>query len=184
MWDFVANSDPFVRFALLSSLVAICATAALFASVIILRLRLISHRRAEREFIATWRPLLTEMAIRGIDPETDRHLNDTKMPSRDAWHFLLNEWNVLQDCLKGSARQHLIRAGYKLGLDQMAWTMLRKSRSLGEQLLAVVTLGHLGEVSAWNDIVAKLDSKNTLLSLGSKSWTLPTSEGGRHVNEE
>ncbi len=165
MWDFAASSDPFVRFALVSSLVAVVATAVLFASVVILRLRLIAHRRAEQEFIATWRPLLTEMAIRGIDPETDQRLNETKMPTRDAWHFLLNEWNVLQDSLKGSGRQHLIRAGYKLGLDQMAWTMLKKSRSLGEQLLAVVTLGHLGEISAWNDIVAKLDSKNALLSL-------------------
>lgn len=165
VWDFAVNSDPFVRFALISSLVAATATAVLFTSVVVLRLRLIAHRRAERNFIKTWRPLLTEMAIQGIDPDADRRLKAAELPSRDAWHFLLNEWNVLQDCLKGSARQHLIRAGYKLGLDQMAWTMLKRSHSLGEQLLAAVTLGHLGEISAWNDLVAKLDSRNTLLSL-------------------
>ena len=138
MWDFAASSDPVVHFALVSSGIAVAATLGLFGSVIVMRLRLIAHRRAEQAFIATWRPLLTRMAIHGIDPETDQRLRETQVPSRNDWHFLLNEWNVLQDCLKGSGRQHLIRAGYRLGLDQMAWTMLKRRRSLGEQLLAVV----------------------------------------------
>lgn len=165
MWDFVGNSDTFVRFALFSSLFAIGLTTVLFGGVILLRLRLIAHRRTEREFIATWRPILTRIAVQGLDPETDSSLPDLRPTDGEHMRLLLNEWNVLQDCLRGAASNNLTRAGYKLELDQVAWDMLKESGTLGHQLLAIVTLGHLGDTSAWSRIVAELDSDNTLLSL-------------------
>jgi hypothetical protein len=154
-----------VRFALLSSLVGTAATIGLFTAAIVLRLRLLAYRRAEEAFIANWRPLLTQIAVCGIDPDTDRRLSAIPAPSRQDWRFLLNEWNVMQDSLKGSARQHLVRAGYTLRMDQAAWALLGNRRSMGDQLLAVVTLGHLGDTGAWQEIAARLDSGSSLLAL-------------------
>ena len=165
MWDFAATSDPFVRFALLSSVVAAAATVLLFAFVVVLRLRLISHRRSQHRFLEHWRPLLTRVAVSGLDPDTDNSLAHARPDDEAATRFLLNEWNVLQDCVKGSARNHLVRAGYKLGLDNTARGMLDRDLSLSGQLLGVVTLGHLGEMGVWNELVRRLDSSNPLLSL-------------------
>lgn len=165
MWDFAASSDPFVRVAITSSFTAAVITLLLFASSVLLRLRLQAGQRAEQKFLATWRPLLTQVAIHGIDPETDKQLPGMRAKKHAARRFLLNEWNIMHDCLKGSARNHLTRVGYRLGLDEIAWHDLKHSNSLGEQLLAIVTLGHLGDMGAWDEIVAELDSDNTLLSL-------------------
>jgi hypothetical protein len=163
--DFAASSDPFVRFAIYSSLGALLATAFLFACVVTMRLRLLAHRRRETRWTETWRPLLTGVAINGLDPETDRRLAASPPSDELATRFLLNEWNVLQDCVKGSARTNLVRAGYKLRVDIVAWEMLEQGTSLSDQLLAVVTLGHLGEMGVWNELVKRLDSSNSLLSL-------------------
>jgi len=163
--DFAATSDPFVRFALLSSLVAMIATGLLFLSVVVLRTRLQIERHARRRFVEHWRPLLTGFAVNGIEPSADAQLlNSGELDARTT-SFLLNDWNVLQDSVKGSAYNHLVRTGYRLGLDRIANELLRERGSLSEELLAVVTLGHLGESAAWDDIVERLDSPNTLLSL-------------------
>lgn len=165
MWDFVGSSDALVRFALYSSVFAIGVTMLLFAAVLVLRLRLLSHRRVERQFIATWRPLLTRIAIRGLDPDTDRSLPDLRPTTKHELHLLLNEWNVLHDSLQGVARNNLTRAGYKLGLDQVAWNMLKHAGTFGDQLMAIVTLGHLEDFGAWSSIEPELDSENPMLSM-------------------
>jgi hypothetical protein len=163
--DFAAISDPFVRFAVLSSVIATATTALLFLSVIVLRLRLQSERRARAKFTEHWRPLLTGFAINGIEPSADAELLGLGELDARTREFLLNDWNVLQDSVKGSARNHLVRTGYRLGLDRIAHDLLRERGTLSEELLAVVTLGHLGESSAWDDIAERLDSPSPLLSL-------------------
>lgn len=165
MLDFAGSSDSFVVFALYSSLFAIGISLVLFCTVVYLRLRLIAHRKVEARFIATWRPLLTKIAIHGLDPDLDRELPDMRPQKNAELRLLLNEWNVLHDCLQGVARNTLTRAGYKLSLDRVAWSMLGEDSSFGDRLMGIITLGHLEDFAAWGSIEASLDSENPLLSL-------------------
>ena len=165
MSDFVANSDSIVVFALYSSLFAIGITLLLFGTVMYLRLRLVAHRKVEAEFVGKWRPILTEIAVHGLDPDMDRQLPDMRPQKDFELHLLLNEWNVLHDCLQGVARNNLTRAGYKLSLDQVAWKMIGADSAFGDRLMGIVTLGHLEDFAAWEPIEAALDAENPLLSL-------------------
>jgi len=162
---FVGSSDPFIIFALYSSLFAIGVTLMLFGTVVYLRMRLISHRRLERRFLEEWRPALTRIAIEGLEPESIRALRERQPADNREISLLLNEWNVLHDCLHGVARDNLTEAGYGLGLDRVAWAMLNDASSFGERMMAIITLGHLKNFGAWESIEHDLDSDNALLSL-------------------
>ncbi|MBT8442291.1 MAG: HEAT repeat domain-containing protein [Gammaproteobacteria bacterium] len=165
MWDFVGSSDATVLFAIYSSALAIAVTLLLFAAVVALRLRLIAHRRVEQRYMDKWRPILTQIAVQGLDPDTDRELPGLRPDNKEELRFVLNEWNVMHDCLQGVARNNLTRAGYKLALDRVAWAMLENKGTFGDHLMGIVTLGHLEDFGAWNHIEAALDSENPMLSL-------------------
>lgn len=164
MWDFVASSDQAIGFALYSSLVAGAMTVLLFVWVVILRARLLARERRRKAFIARWRPLLTRIALApASSEEEDDQESVPELPRRSLMDFL-NEWNVLHDILRGSAGLRLNALARRMGVDAAAWRLLNHGR-LSDQLIAIATLGHLGEVGAWDRLCELLHSDHTLISL-------------------
>lgn len=85
--------------------------------------------------------------------------------SRDVIPFL-TLWNQLQESFTGDITHHLNDVARRAGIDTKARRMLQQ-RSLRRRLLAVSTLGHLGDRSdleSWNALIALTSHKDGLLS--------------------
>jgi hypothetical protein len=158
---FVTTSDLLLRVALLTGLGAVCIALLVFIGVLWLRSRLMRSQRRRAAFNARWRPVLARVAISGGEDQDGVDL--PALASREQKIFL-TEWNVLHDLLRGDAKPRLNRLAHRLGIDRYAWQLLR-NRSLADQLLAAATLGHLQDLSAWDELLEMLGSDNTLVSL-------------------
>jgi hypothetical protein len=120
------------------------------------------HRRAA--FNAAWRPILAAAALDESDSDPDGiETSLPRLPRRDH-RFFLEEWNIFQDLLLGDARPRLNRLARRLGIEKLAWRELHRRRQ-ADRLLAIATLGHLGEKAAWDVILALLHDRNTMVSL-------------------
>lgn len=121
-----------------------------------LRIRLIERTAAERRFLETWRPLLAA----AIDGE-----KDTLPPlAGDDEIFFLKLWNHMQESLRGHAKNRLNILALRCGMMQKAYALLRQD-NLRSQLLALTTLGHLGDRYDWRDILQLAMHPDPLLSL-------------------
>lgn len=136
--DFVANSDPIVRLAFWSGLGATALTLLLVAWIILLRLIYRRNERRRQEFLTVWRGLLTESALARVEP---RRL--PAVAGKDAI-FFLSYWNHLQNSLRGEARERLNFLARAAGMERVMRRMLKDGNG-AEKLLAIVSLGHLGE---------------------------------------
>jgi hypothetical protein len=79
----------------------------------------------------------------------------------------LTLWNQLQESFTGDITRRLNDVACRVGADAQARRMLTQ-RSLRRRLLAVSTLGHLGDrndQASWNALVALTSDKDGLLSL-------------------
>ncbi len=164
MWDFAENSDRAIVFAVYASAIAAAVTVLLFLWVVALRWRLLLRRRQHAAFIKLWRPLLTEVALADDDASAMALADDRPEIQANQLMYFLNEWNVLHDILRGSAGLRLNVLARRLGVDKAAWKMLNHGH-LSDQLIAIATLGHIGDASAWDKIRELLDSEHTLISL-------------------
>lgn len=127
----------------------------LLLQIVLLRIDLIARTSREQSFLEVWRPLLAS-AIAG---ETD-----TLPPlSEDEKIFFMMLWNHLQESLRGKAKRRLNIIALRCGILQAGYSLLRK-RSLRSQLLALNTLGHLGDRSSWRDILRLAQHPDPLLS--------------------
>jgi HEAT repeat protein len=77
---------------------------------------------------------------------------------------LLTLWNHAQESVRGETTQRLNLLARQAGLDRAARRLLRK-RGLYGRLLAVVTIGHLREVGAWDELEALARDPRPVLSL-------------------
>ncbi len=73
-------------------------------------------------------------------------------------------WNYLLESLQDEAKENLIIIAYLLKLDQWAATALRQ-RNVRQKLLAIQTLGLLGEKSIWDELETLTSDKNSTVSL-------------------
>jgi hypothetical protein len=75
----------------------------------------------------------------------------------------MEEWNALHDALRGGSVERLNALAPRYGFDVTARRGLR-SRSIGGRILAIRTVGHLRDASAWKDLQELLASSNALVS--------------------
>lgn len=153
---FLGVADPLLRLALASGLAAIAISIAMIGVVLLLRLRLLARLRRERAFVAAWRPLMVqclESAPERLPP----------LAPADRLAFL-RLWNHYSESLLGDARARLNRLAVDAGVDAAARAMLRDG-SLGERLMAVITLGHLGDRSQRDAMRALAGGESPVLSL-------------------
>jgi HEAT repeat protein len=116
------------------------------------------EERVRTRIVKIWRPLLTRVAI-------EEEEEPPALPRLAARHrpFLMDEWNALQDAVRGGPVERLNALALRLGLDGEA-RQLMDSRHVGRQILAIRALGHLRDPGAWSVLEGRLAAPNALVS--------------------
>jgi hypothetical protein len=110
----------------------------------------------ESRFLSRWRPLLLET----VDA-VPAHL--PKVRKQD-WFVFLALWNQFHDSLKGPAHHRLNAVALRLRMDFAARSLL-DTADMENQLVAVMTLGHLRDQDSWNVLEKVARSRTPILSL-------------------
>ncbi|NJD89147.1 MAG: hypothetical protein FIB05_14190 [Betaproteobacteria bacterium] len=135
---------------------AAISAAALIAALLVLRLWRGSRDRRLAIRVAGWRAALHEAMD---DPAAARlpPVAPADLP------VFLRLYNHLQESLRGEAAAHLSQAVRAAGLVAPIRDLSRR-RNLAHRLAAVVALGHLREVHAWEDLAALARTPDAVLS--------------------
>ena len=136
-------SDPMLRWAFEAAVITLGVAFLMLVAVVFLRLRLLARRRRERRFLAVWRPLMVQ-CVDSVPVSLPR-------VTRSDRALFLQLWNHYQESLRGAAGDRLNELAAVTGIDAVARAMLT-SRSLRERLIAIVTLGHLGDTGSLEDL--------------------------------
>ena len=150
------TSDPLLNVVLwATAILAVVATAmTIWAGT--LRFRQTLHAARESRLVARWRPLLLET----VDA-IPSHLPRVKQPD---WFVFLILWNQFHASIRGPARHRLKAVALRLRMDSAARGLL-DTRSVDNRLVAVTTLGHLGDQDSWNIVEEIARSPKPLLSM-------------------
>jgi hypothetical protein len=155
--DLNTDSDFVVALAWRSAEVAAASAALLLTIALIVRRYLQWQERRHARVVGAWRPFLTQIAIEeSAAPELP------KLPARHL-PFLMEEWNALHDAVRGESSVRLNELALRLGFDAAA-RHLMNSRQVGQRILAIRTLGHLRDPTAWKPLQEQLVSVNALVS--------------------
>jgi HEAT repeat protein len=127
----------------------------LLLQIVLLRINLTARKERERRFLEVWRPLLAA-AIAGERDDLPPLAEDEKI-------FFMKLWNHLEESLRGKAKRQLNIFALRCGILQEAYSLLHK-KDLRSRLLALTTLGHLGDRSSWGDILRLAQHQDPLLS--------------------
>jgi HEAT repeat protein len=151
-----ASSDLALRLALGIGLLALCLAFALILQVAVMRVLQRRRDAATSAVAARWRPLLLRCAVGERVPVPALSSGEPAL--------LLLLWNHLADSLRGPSHDHLRRVVDELGLDSNARRWLDRSESR-QQLLGLLTIGHMGCASDWPRVLALLADPRPYLSL-------------------
>lgn len=151
------SSDPVLVVVLALAALATALVMLLAALILVLRLRLTRRQRHARDVVAKWRPVLLAAVV---DPAG---VVLPPLPRRDEFDFL-KLWNYLHESLRGDASENLSTLARRLHCGELAARMLHDSDRAG-RLLAILTIGHLREASAWHALRAAAAARDGVLSL-------------------
>lgn len=128
----------------------------MLTAVFLLRIRLLLRQRRERFYEAQWQPLLAECVfdVPAILPQVPRNMR---------YHFL-KVWNFHHESLVGRARTNLVALAGAMHLGDVAHDLMGAA-DLRQRLIAVMTLGHLGDRKQWHDLRALVADPSPMLSL-------------------
>jgi HEAT repeat protein len=155
--DSNAGSELIVAIAWRSAQVAALASALMLLIALVVRAHLRREERLRARVIDAWRPLLTRVAIEEGGVPALPALRRRELP------FVLEEWNALQDAVRGASTERLKSLAPGLGFDVVARRGLQ-SRGISERILAIRTLGHLRDPAAWKALQEQLVDANALVS--------------------
>jgi hypothetical protein len=155
--DSNTGSELAVAMAWRSAEVAACAAAMLLLLSLLVRRYYRFIARLDERVIATWRPILTRVALEEGEPPALPPLPRLHLP------YLMEEWNSLQDALRGDSREKLNATARALGFDIAARRYMH-SRQVGRRILAIRTLGHLRDPDSWKPLQEQLTAQNALVS--------------------
>jgi len=110
----------------------------------------------ESRFLRRWRPVLLET----VDA-VPAHLSRVKKPD---WFVFLALWNQFHDSLIGPAQLRLKAVALRLRMDSAARSLL-STKDTENRLVAVMTLGHLGDQDSWSLLESVARSRTPILSL-------------------
>ena len=153
-----AGPELIVTLAWRSAEIAAASSVLILLVALAIRQYLQHEERVRTRVVKVWRPLLTRVAI-------EEEEEPPTLP-RLATHqraFLMDEWNALQDAVRGGSVERLNALALSLGLDGEA-RRLMNSRHVGKQILAIRALGHLRDPGAWDVLQGLLGAPNALVS--------------------
>ena len=122
--DSSTDSELIITIAWRSAEVAALAAAGLLLLSLLVRRYYRLEARLNERVIATWRPLLTQVALDEGDPPALPRLPGRHVP------YLMEEWNALQDVVRGESGARLNAVARALGFDIAARRYLH-SRQVG-----------------------------------------------------
>ena len=149
-------SDPIVAVALWTAVAAAILSAAIIAQTVASRLLLAREARREARFRDRWRAILLE----SVDA-VPAHLPTVKRPD---WYTFLSLWNHFQESLRGGGRHRLRAVAIRLRMDVAARQLLQGG-SMSRRLMAIVTLGQLGDHDSWGPLARISAGEHPVLSL-------------------
>lgn len=123
---------------------------------LIIRWWRVSTDRRRQEMVRIWRPILAQSLLEAPDRVPPIHPRDRVL--------FLYLWNHLQESIKGESSDELCAILRRTGMEHVVRHYLAKG-TLRQQLLAIVTLGHLKEASAWPRLVELAQDANAFRSL-------------------
>ncbi|MHB8666788.1 MAG: HEAT repeat domain-containing protein [Burkholderiales bacterium] len=128
----------------------------MLATIVALRIGLVLRRRREQQFIARWQPLFAQCMDR-----VPEQLPALAIADHYAFLKLFNNYHEL---LRGSATRNVNLLAVAAGMDVVARGMLSHV-NIRRRLIAVTTLGHLGDKTEWNELQLLVAHPSPLLSL-------------------
>jgi HEAT repeat protein len=149
-------SDLLLRLALYSGVGAMLVSLAMLGTIVLLRVNLLRRRRRDRRFLALWRPLMAQ-CMESV-PDAPPALSAAEIGP------FLRLWNHYKESLRGTASERLNELAARAGVLPAVRGMLGR-RPLRDRLLAVVTLGHLRDRTAWHELRRAVDDASPVLSL-------------------
>ncbi len=170
---YVTLSDPLLRLVVWGGIVLLAMVLLLLLQILLLRARLINRTAREQRFLDIWRPLMVAATV--VHAEAVPPLHD-----RDRLHFL-KLWNHLHESVRGEAKTRLNMMAASYGMASYAQSLLR-GKNLGLRLLALNTLGHLKDRTAWQDLLRLAQLPDPLLSFAA-ARALFQIDGNTALNE-
>ena len=150
-------SDPYLVAAFLAGAISAFFTVVIAVVVIALRLRLRRDERRWDRFVGSWRPaLLGAMVEPGAAPLPP-------LAPRQAVLFM-RLWAYLHESVRGESARRLNDAARLLGVDVTARKLLRRG-SRADKLLAILSVGHLRDALARDDLLALAAHPDAVLSV-------------------
>lgn len=153
---FGAASDRFTDVAWVVAVAALALSVAVAVYVLAMRRRTAARERARERFVAAWRPLLFDHLVGGAPVLP-------AVSPRDEESFLLL-WIQLQDGLRGEARARFNPLAEAVGARRMIRRRLDGKDVVG-RLLALRTLGYLGDPADYGEVLRHLDEPRSYLCL-------------------
>lgn len=154
--DFVALSDPKIRLAFWIGAISIILIIILLLEIIRIRISLRAKKIRHNRFLQQWQPVFIQI-ITGEAP------NLPLLAAKDMTDFLML-WLRFFKLLRGEARTNLNLLLRQLPIKQHISDML-KGRKTDERLIALTTIGYLGDKDAWNELVTILDDPEHAISV-------------------
>lgn len=158
IWGFDTDFDSALRVARYVGLTSIAIAGAVVVSTILLRVLFLMQTVRRNRVLASWRPIWAAC----IMDDSEIHA-DVQLSRRDHRYFL-EEWNNLHTQLRGEATESLNHLANRLQIDTVGVQMVRSGNRY-EELLGIVTLGHMAVRQAWDLLVPKLNDADPVLSL-------------------
>ncbi|HEU4516421.1 MAG TPA: hypothetical protein VFR77_03880, partial [Steroidobacteraceae bacterium] len=155
--DSNTGSELIVTLAWRSAEIAGLGAALLLFSALIVRRYFRYQAHLQRRLIAAWRKPLAQIAMEPGDPPALPPLSARHLP------YVMEEWNALNDAVRGEPTERLNDVARRLGFDVAARRMLG-SRQVGRRILGIRTLGHLRDPDSWRALQEQLASQNALVS--------------------
>jgi HEAT repeat protein len=149
MLDWLLQSDfnTQVTAAVWSTVVAIGSTVVLFLYTLGLRLATTMATRQRVPLVARWRRIFASAAV--SEPSVD--VKALPPVSRHKQILVLEEWNLTYTKVTGNAAENLISIARRLAFPDIARRLLH-ARQISTRLLAIQTLGHLGDRHSWSEL--------------------------------
>lgn len=159
-WLLQSDFNTQVTAAIWSTVVAVGSTIVLFLYTLGLRLATTISARQRVPVIARWRRIFASAVVSDSGINTGRQL----AISRSQRLLILEEWNLTYIKVAGPAADNLRAFGLKLGFAVIARRMLH-SRKISTQLLAIQTLGHLGDKESWRELISEMANSEGAVSV-------------------
>ena len=168
--DSSTGSDLIVTLAWRSAEIAALGAAALMLMALLVRRYLQWENGRHARVIAAWRAPLARIAIEGDEPP---------LPPLPHGHvpYVMEEWNALQEAVRGESSERLNAVARKLGLDVAARRFMHSGR-IGRRILAIRTLGHLRDPASWKPLQDQLASRAGRMPVDEKMQALLNMAGG------